>query len=123
MYDKAYIDENEDPLTSNELRWKLDGIESRWREHSTGITVRGVYYKAMFVLAVITDEWISQDLKDIHEGKRSLNNLKEQVALSLEASLISHYIFHEPSKRSATLGHLLVVSQQIHTQVMQSISV
>lgn len=65
---------------------KMKGIIDRWRAR------KKVGYHCMAVIAVLHDE-------NIPENYLRRSNSKQQYALSLEGSLISHFMYEEPDRR------------------------
>ena len=76
------------------------GTQPRWNKHRAGITTKGVFYKVMFVLAEIINLHLPPDSVTAYEKRFEDRgaSLLEQFTLSLEESLISHYLFKEPGE-------------------------
>ena len=84
----------------NAETWETKGISSRWGKSYKD------EYKVMIVLAAITEDTLPRAAQEAHglEFSRRRRYLTEQYALSLEGSLITHYLFDQPDPRLDNKG-------------------
>ena len=79
--------------------WDTTGFRGRWKSHKTT-------FKVMILLAAVTEECLPRDAREAHEMEfyRRKSYLTEHYTLSIEQSLISHYLFEQPDARLANEG-------------------
>ena len=77
-----------------------EGFQNRWAES------HNEKYKVMILLAAVTEECLPRDAREAHEMEfyRRESYLTEHYTLSIEQSLISHYLFEQPDPRLANEG-------------------